>query len=155
VIFHSPRQALAYLFAAQRGPGLARPSYGIVPRDTGRHHFDHVELGAYLYGPRKLGMCGVTMGSPLDIELREWATERGVHRTDQVRAIERRLRCLLRAHGVMPVRRRFRCVRVPTGQVAETTGQERTSVLALGFEDVSEKPLASVAKFCSHLGSLG
>lgn len=154
MIFHSPRQALAYLFAAQRGPGMARPSYGRVPRDTGRHHFDHVELGAYLYGPRNKGMCGVVMGSHLDTALREWATERGTHRSDQVRAIERRLRCLLRAHGVMPVRRRFQCVRVPTGQVDET-GQERTSVLALGFEDVSEKPLASVAKFCSHLGSLG
>lgn len=148
MIFHSPRQALAYLFAAQRGPGLARPSYGIVPRDTGRHHFDHVELGAYLYGPRKLGMCGVTMGSPLDIELREWATERGVHRTDQVRAIERRLRCLLRAHGVMPVRRRFKAHRY---DCQDGSPQLR----AIGFEDVSEKPLASVAKFCSHLGSLG
>lgn len=100
MIFGSPRQALAYLYAAQRGPQLAQPRYHDAPPSTDRSCWDHVEIGALLYGPRRTGGCGVVQGSPLDVELRTWATERGTGRSDQVRAIERRMRGLLRNHGL-------------------------------------------------------
>ncbi len=101
MIFGSPRQALGYLYAAQRGPQLARPRYHDAPPSTDRTCWDHVEIGALLYGPRREGYCGVTQGSALDLELRAWAThEAGAERTNQVRAIERRLRGLLRRLGL-------------------------------------------------------
>lgn len=142
MIFRSPRQALAYLFAAQRGPGLARPKWHDAPRTTGNHHLDHVEIGAMLYGPRRTGGCGIVMGSKLEADLREWATERGVHRSDQVLAIERRLRCILRAHGVLPQRTRFRSARFDCGDGSP-------SLRAVGFEAVQEKPVAALSNFCS------
>jgi hypothetical protein len=107
MIFGSPRQALAYVFACERGPGLAQPKWHDAPRSTDRHHLDHVEVAALLYGPIDQGCCGVVRDSELDQDLRAWATERGTPRTNEVLAIERRLRALLRAQGVMVVRHRF------------------------------------------------
>lgn len=111
MIFASPRQAIAYLYAHHRGPTLARPKWNDAPGDTSRSHWDGSMIGAMLRGPRDLGGCGVEPDSPLDLELRHWATTAGAPRSEAVRAIERRMRAILRAHGVMPVRRRIAAVR--------------------------------------------
>lgn len=115
VTFGSPREALAYLYAAQRGPQLARPKYHDAPPSTDRSCWDHVEIGAMLYGPRRAGLCGVPQGSSLDLELRQWATERGTPRSAQVRAIERRMRDVLRRAGLMRTRTRARTWVDPDG----------------------------------------
>lgn len=92
MIFGSAREAIAYLYAHHRGPTAARPKYHDAPGETGRSHWDGALLGAMLYGPRKLGCCGIIPGSLLDRQVREWATTAGVPRSDQVRAIDRRMR---------------------------------------------------------------
>jgi hypothetical protein len=148
MIVGSPRQALAYMFACRTGPGMVQQHPGRLPRDTGRHHLDHVLLGALLYGPRITGCCGVTPGSHLDLELRTWATERGTERSDQVRAIERRMRTLLRLHGMMHQPTRFRAQRFDCGDGSP-------QLRALGFEAIGEKTVARVAKFCSDSRNLG
>ena len=122
MIVSSPRQAIAYLYAHHRGPTLARPKWHDAPGDTSRSHWDGSLIGAMLRGPRVLsgamlrdpsnvGGCGVEPDSPLDLELRHWATTAGVPRSEAVRAVERRMRAILRAHGVMPARRRIAAVR--------------------------------------------
>lgn len=106
MIFGSPRQALAYLYAHHRGPTAARPKYHDAPPDTGGSHWDGSIVGALLYGPRSTGSCGVPPDSTLDRQLRYWATHSGVRRTKQIAAIERRMRSVLRAHGlIVPVNR--------------------------------------------------
>lgn len=139
MIVGSPRQALAYLFAAQQGPGMARPKHHDAPtRDTGRSHWDHVMVGAMLYGRRILGNCGVVQGSHLDAKLRLWATQRGaIERDDQILAIERRMRALLRAHGMMATQRRFRARR------ELDTGDGTPTLRAIGF-DAGESACATV-----------
>lgn len=127
MIFGSPRQALAYGFACERGPGLAQPKYHDAPRSTDRHHLDHVEVMALLYGPIDEGCCGVERGSELDHDLRVWATERGTPRSNEVLRIERRLRALMRAQGVLVVRRRF----VVRRQL--DTGDGTPTLRAVGF----------------------
>ena len=107
MIVGSPRQALAYLYAHHRGPTLARPKYHDAPGGTGRQHWDGALIGAMLYGPRETGGCGVERGGPLDRELQRWASTPGAERTDDIRAIDRRMRAILRAHGMLVVRRKL------------------------------------------------
>ena len=99
-MFGSPRQALGYMYAAQRGPGLARPRWDDTCRGTGRTPWDHVEIATLLYGPRDKGCCGVERDSHLDYELRYWATTPGHPRSTEVRAVEVRLRRRMREHGL-------------------------------------------------------
>lgn len=148
MIVGSPRQALAYMFACRTGPGLVQQVPGRLPRDTGRHHLDHVLVGALLYGPRIKGCCGVKQGSTLDQQLRTWATERGTERSDQILAIERRMRTLLRLHGMMHQPTRFRAQRYDCGDGSP-------QLRAVGFEAVREKPVAGLSKFCSDSRNLG
>ena len=147
MIFGSPRQALAYVFACERGPGMARPKYHDAPRTTGNHHLDHVEVAALLYGRNPdgtpaPGCCGVVRGSELDMELRIWATQRGDKdvdlRTSGVLAIERKLRALLRAQGVLHERRRFRARR------QLDTGDGTPVLRAIGFEPFAQDACATV-----------
>lgn len=143
MIFGSPRQALAYVFACERGPGMARPKYHDAPRTTGNHHLDHVEVAALLYGRNPdgspaAGCCGVVRGSELDMELRMWATQRGTARTNEVLAIERKLRALLRAQGVLHERRRFRALR------QLDTGDGTPLLRAIGFEPFAQDACATV-----------
>jgi hypothetical protein len=135
MIYGSPRQAIAYLVTCRQGPGMARPSHnGLIAKDTGRHHLDHVLVGALLYGPREQGYCGVVKGSGLDLELQQWATQRGLGRSDEVRAVERRMRCLLRAHGIMVARYRFHARR--------HVSDDGSPVLrAVGFEALDDSDL--------------
>jgi hypothetical protein len=112
VIVGSPRQALAYLYAHHRGPTLARPKYHDAPGGTGRQHWDGALIGAMLYGPRETGGCGVERGGPLDRELQRWASTADGTRTDDVLAVERRLRAILRQHGILAERRRVYVPRV-------------------------------------------
>jgi len=104
MIFGSPRQALAYMFAHHRGPKASRPQYGHVPADTGRSHWDGCEVGALVYGPRALGSCGVVHGSDLDRALREWATSEYKEPTGPLYTLEKRLRCAMRAAGLLRAR---------------------------------------------------
>lgn len=148
MIFGSPRQALAYLFACERGPRLAQPRYHDAPPSTDRHHLDHVEVGAMLYGRNPdgtpaPGCCGIERGSELDRDLRRWATERGDKgedlRTNGVLAIERKLRALLRAQGALVVRRRLRAIRA-AGAIDPTTGVHTSpdgtpTLRAIGFAE--------------------
>ncbi len=129
MIFGSPRQALAYLFACERGPLLARLQPDNVPPSTNRHHLDHVEVGALLYGPKAMGCCGVVRDSELDQELRQWATQRGTPRTGEVEWIDRKLRRLLLAQGCMVVRRRFRARR------HADAGDGTPTLRAIGFDE--------------------
>jgi len=112
-MFGSPRQALAHLYAHHRGPRLARPRYDDAPPSTGRSHWDGSLIGSLLYGPRELGGCGLEPGGQLDLELRAWATTAGqaTTRTPEIRSVERRMRDLLRAHGLMGPRTRAPAVR--------------------------------------------
>lgn len=96
--FGSPREALAYMYRCHAGPQLARMR--TEARDTSRTCWDHVAVGALLYGPRSEGCCGVERGSALDLELQAWALTTGAERTGAVLAVERRLRRALRAHGL-------------------------------------------------------
>lgn len=50
--------------------------------------------------------CGVIKGSQLDIEIRAWATSAYVDPPPQILAVERRLRAIMRAHGVLRERRK-------------------------------------------------
>lgn len=94
-------------------------------------------VGAMLYGQRILGNCGVVQGSHLDAKLRLWATQRGaIERDDQILAIERRMRALLRAHGMM-THRRFRARR------ELDTGDGTPTLRAIGF-DAGESACATV-----------
>lgn len=99
-MFRSPREALGYMYAAERGPGLARLNLGKGPRDTGRTAWDHVLIAAMLRGPTDTGCCGVGRDSALDLELRLWATQPGQPRSLAVRRIERVMRRLMRDAGV-------------------------------------------------------
>ncbi len=112
---------------------MARPQYGRLAADTSRSHWDGAEVGALLYAPRvpvEEGAspgCGVEHGSELDLELRRWATTAGcgTERTDAVRSIERKLRDLLREHGLMQERTRAPAVRRwtdPDGAVWSSVG---------------------------------
>ncbi|MGL5912279.1 MAG: hypothetical protein ACRCZP_19900 [Phycicoccus sp.] len=123
MIFGSPRQALAYLYAHHRGPTAARPKYHDAPGGTGRSHWDGTQVGAMLYGPRSAGCCGVERGGPLDERIRAWATSahlqsckgRGcdcLARTDDVLAVERKIRAILRQHSLLAERRRVAIPRV-------------------------------------------
>lgn len=140
MIFGSPRQALAYAFACERGPGLARPKWHDAPRTTGNHHLDHVEVMALLYGRNPdgtpaPGCCGVERGSELDLDLRVWATERGTMRTNDVLAVERLLRRLMRAQGTLHERRRFRARR------ELDTGDGTPTLRAVGFDEPARNSL--------------
>lgn len=104
MIFGSPRQALAYLYAHHRGPTIARPKYHDAPRGTGRQHWDGALVGAILYGPRSTGGCGVERGGPLDRELKRWASTPGAVRTHEIRSVDRRMRAVLRMHGLLAQR---------------------------------------------------
>lgn len=99
-MFGSPRQALGYMYAAQRGPGLARPRWDDTSRGTGRTPWDHVEIATLLYGPRNKGCCGVVRDSAVDKELRTWATTPGYPRSKEIEAVEKRLRRRMREHGL-------------------------------------------------------
>lgn len=107
-MFGSPRQAIAYMVAAQRGPAMARPRLDNTPRSTGRSGWDHALISTLLYGPQEQGGCGVVRDSPLDHELRAWATTKGHPRTREVEAVEKRLRRRLREHGLQVARPRIR-----------------------------------------------
>lgn len=128
MIFGSPRQALAYLYAHHRGPTLARPKYHDAPGETGRSHWDGSVVGAMLYGPRETGGCGIVPGSDDDLELRRWATTRDLDatalRSAAVVRVERRLRAALRAHGLMTVRRKLARVRRYTYDDGQTFARE-------------------------------
>lgn len=123
MIFGSPRQALAYLYAHHRGPTAARPKYHDAPGGTGRSHWDGTQVGAMLYGPRSAGCCGVERGGELDQRIRAWATAahlsscRGkgcdcLDRTDEVLGVERKMRAILRHHSLLTVRCRVAVPRV-------------------------------------------
>lgn len=101
MIVGSPRQALAYLYAHHRGPTLARPKYHDAPGGTGRQHWDGALIGAMLYGPRETGGCGVERGGPLDRELQRWASTPGAVRTNAIRAVDRKMREILRDHKML------------------------------------------------------
>lgn len=130
MIFGSPRQALAYLYAHHRGPTLARPRYDDAPGDTGRSHWDGPAVGALLYGPRETGGCGIVPGGEDDLELRRWATTRDLDsaalRTLLVLRVERRLRAALRHHGMMTTRRQLARVRRYTYEDGQTFARETT-----------------------------
>lgn len=98
--FGSPREALGYLYRCQDGPGMARPRWSDAPRRTDRVCWDHVQVGALLYGPRAKGMCGVVRGGLVDRELRLWALTPGAPRSPRVRNVVIRLRKLMREHGL-------------------------------------------------------
>lgn len=105
MIFASSRQAIAYLYAHHRGPTAARPKYDDAPGGTGRVHWDGTMVGAMLYGPREQGCCGVVRGGALDRALRDWATHAESERTAEIRAVDRRMRAILRQHGLLAERR--------------------------------------------------
>lgn len=123
MIFGSPRQALAYLYAHHRGPSRAKPRYDNASADTSRSHWDGCEVGALVYGPRALGSCGVVHNSELDRALREWATSEYKDPTGPIPAIERRLRCAMRAAGLL--RERVRVPRVHRWQYPDGTAGTR------------------------------
>ncbi len=117
MIFGSPRQALAYMLAHHRGPSLARPKYHDAPGDTGRSHWDGPMIGALLYGPRiptEPGAspgCGVERGSDLDRAIQKWATTAYTDPPPEVLAVERRMRAIMHAQGMLRERRRVVSVR--------------------------------------------
>jgi hypothetical protein len=142
VIFGSPRQGLAYLYAHHRGPSLARPRYHDAPGETGRSHLDGPLVGALLYGPVEpeeagaMPGCGVVQGGELDLELRRWATTagQGTERSDAIRRVERRLRDLFREHGLMRARYRAPAVHHwvdPDGVSWGSLGPSSTTCAAL------------------------
>lgn len=107
----SPRQALGYMYAAQKGPAMARPKWHDAPRGTGRTHWDHVLIQTLLYGPRLQNCIGVERGSELDQELRRWATTPGHPRSPEVRNVEIQLRRRLRDLGLKIDHPRIRATR--------------------------------------------
>lgn len=146
MIYGSPRQALAYLYAHHRGPSIARPRYHDAPPDTGRSHLDGPLVGALLYGPRSTGGCAIVPGSPEDLELRQWATSPGGERTSLVLAVERRMRASLRAHGLLLSRRRPPPVRhwvdpegATWGRLSGNTGTRANSRCA-DVQNMAENP---------------
>lgn len=138
MIFGSPRQALAYLYAHHRGPTAARPKYHDAPGGTGRSHWDGTQVGAMLYGPKSAGCCGVERGGPLDRELQHWATTAGSIRSDSVLAIERKLRAILRQHSLLAERRRVAIPRVRHWKDPENR------VWAKAMRDRENSPCATV-----------
>jgi hypothetical protein len=113
------------MYAAKRGPTLSRPKWDDAPRGTGRSSWDHVEIAALLYGPREEGCCGVERDSVLDCEVRAWATNPGMARTREVRAVEVRMRRRLRAHGLQPTHRHTMVARLRFLGLDPRTGATR------------------------------
>lgn len=97
--FRSPRGALAYMYSCKRGPSARRPLYTDRPPEFRGHHLTHVLIGAMLYGPKENGLCGVVRCSEADREVYMWAVRCGP-RTPAVRSVERRMRSLMREHGI-------------------------------------------------------
>lgn len=121
MIFGSPRQAIAHLYAHRRGPTLARPRYHDAPGETGRSPWTGVLIGALLYGPDG---CGITPGSDDDRELQQWASNPGSDRSSLVLRVERRMRRLLRDHGLMRPRSRAPVAREWTDDEGRTFFRE-------------------------------
>lgn len=131
MIFSNTRQAIAYLYAHHRGPTASRPKYHDAPGGTGRSHWDGALVGALLYGPRATGGCGVIRGGELDLALKHWSSTAGAERTDEIRAIDRRMRAALLEHRLLVVRRRVQLPKVrrwadPDGGVWARLERERT-----------------------------
>ena len=133
-IFGSARAALAYLYSCRRGPQLARPKYNDCPPSTGHSHWDHVLVGALLYGDLSDGKCGIEPGGDLDARLQEWALDRDARMDDDVADVVAQLGRLLTDADMRPaqveVPRVFRwteddgrvCIRAMSTPVRNVTG---------------------------------
>lgn len=74
--FRSPRQAIAYMAAFEKGPSLAQQDLHRVARGSRRSGWDafqtSLSVSRFLYGPQPTCL-GIVRGGALDEALREWA----------------------------------------------------------------------------------
>lgn len=76
-MFRSPRQAIAYMAAFERGPSLASPDLHRVARSSKMGSWDafrtSLTISRFLYGPKDAGGLGIDRGGAIDRAIREWA----------------------------------------------------------------------------------
>lgn len=95
-LWNSARQALGYMYSAKRGPTMRRPRWNDASASTGHGKWDHVLVGALLYGGLE-----VEPGSELDEEIWTWALDREAVASPRVRDIVQRLTQLMDEHDML------------------------------------------------------
>lgn len=116
--FASPREALLVYYRARRGPRASKPRYDGMPSARDYRPSDDavwVQIGQMLRAKTAtfrtddgrettVEACGIADGSDEDATIRRWAE--GMEPDGYVtRRVERRLRTLMRAAGLLPVKR--------------------------------------------------
>lgn len=76
-MFRSPRQAIAYMAAFEKGPQLAKQDLHRIARASSRRNsteafMTSLTISTFLYGP-KPDCLGIRRGGELDRAIREWA----------------------------------------------------------------------------------
>lgn len=84
------------MYARSQGPGLSKPKWHDAPTGS-----DYPENAAHVMRAIVYGVLGVRPGSVLDAELRVWATDASVKRTQRVRNVYRRVLKQMRRHGLL------------------------------------------------------
>lgn len=125
-IFRSPREAIAYMYAARRGPSIRGMPTDDAPREQ-HDKWTHVIISAIIYGPADADCCAIEYDSPEEAELIRWATERGAPRTSAVLRIERHMRRRLRELEMMPSQKAVDMIK----QMCQVIGPD--GIARLGF----------------------